>query len=84
MDDEYFHFHSASGSRFSVAGAEDSRMGTILDWERDRHPSEEYEALPDNAVRPTEVTIRPRYADDTTTAWVSAGIEDVVSLQDSR
>lgn len=59
-------------------------MGSILDWTRDRHPGEEYEALPDDADRPSELTIRPRYAEDTTTAWVSASIEDVVTLEDSR
>jgi len=59
-------------------------MGSILDWSRDRHPAEEYEALPDDADRPSELTIRPRYDDDTTTAWVSASVEDVVSLEDTR
>lgn len=58
-------------------------MERLLNEERERHPSDEFEALPDDAVRPREVTIRPRYADDDTDAWVSAAIEDVVSLPDS-
>lgn len=48
------------------------------------HPGADFEALPDDAVRPTEVTIRPRYADDVTTAWVSARLGDTVSLADRR
>lgn len=50
----------------------------------DPHPGVAFEALPDDAARPTEVTIRPRYADATTATWVSARIEDTVSLRDSR
>ena len=59
-------------------------MERLLDENHERHPSDEFEALPDDAVRPREVTIRPRYADDATDAWVSAAIEDTVSLPDSR
>lgn len=58
-------------------------MEALLNQERERHPCDEFEALPDDAVRPREVTIRPRYADDSTAAWVAAAIEDTVSLQDS-
>lgn len=84
MDDDHIHFHSASGSPFSGIPTEEGGMGIILQAGRERHPSDAFEALPDDATRPTEVTIRPRYDDDKTTAWVSADIEDVVSLMDSR
>lgn len=83
MRDEH-SVRSSSTRDFSTHKEEMEIMGSILDWQRDRHPGEEYEALPDDATRPTEVTIRPRYAEDTTTAWVSADIEDTVSLKDAR
>lgn len=83
MTEDHVHFHSASGSGFSAKTRQDADMGTILHWEHARHPSDEYEALPDDAARPTEVTIRPRY-EETTTVWVSAAIDDVVSLADHR
>lgn len=59
-------------------------LASMMESVRRPHPGDEYEALPDDASRPSEVTIRPRYADDTTTAWVSASVEDVISLQDAR
>lgn len=84
VTDDHVHFHSAVGSGFSVGDATVPGMETLLDDDHAQHPGDGFEAIPDDAARPREVTIRPRYADDTTDAWVSAAIGDVVSLPDSR
>lgn len=76
--------HARSSRRRDTGTAAGADPHSNHDRVRVPHPGAGYEALPDDAARPTEVTIRPRYAEDASTAWVSARIEDTRSLVDSR
>jgi hypothetical protein len=74
---------ASDGSAGGYAGAIRSaaRRADVATGSTRSHPGDEYEALPDDAIRPEEITIRPRY-EGTTAAWVSAPIGDTVSLLD--